>query len=407
MTTIGALGGTRRDEVTPWGAIVPGDGSSQLEWLVAAEDRWHRPQDEASVRQRLVDGTPVVETRLRVPGGDVVHRATVVPDHGGITLIEVTNESPLPVAVALTRADLWLVRPPTDVPTPGTDLPEGSVVLPLGHRATLRAGLPHGAHGHQQLPRDLPDTAAVARSWTAACERAGRLVMPDRAMVQTWTAARSQAALTLTDDPVADPLTWLLGCHEAVRLGEPASRWLVETAGAVERLLRGRWRRRRERSEVGSDVQWDVWRAVLAAHAVILASGDERALGDATALRGRFATVGAPPEAAPDGVRAAPWCEDRLVRPLPQGGLALFPGGLPRSWFGAPVEVHDLDVGDGRRVSFALRWHGERPALLWESTDPSPDGTVLYGGGLDPSWSSGQRSGEALLAVPPGAPPVP
>jgi hypothetical protein len=74
--------------------------------------------------------------------------------------------------------------------------------------------------------------------------------------------------------------------------------------------------------------------------------------------------------------------------------------------------VHDLAVGGDRRLSFALRWHGERPALLWELSGATTPSTVstsrscMRGGGLDPAWSSDQASGEALLAVPPGAPAI-
>ena len=412
MTSIGALGGARRDEVTPWGAVVPGDGSAMVDWLVAAEDRWHRPADEPSVRQRLIEGTPVVETRLRVPGGDVTHRVAVLPDRGGLTLFEVTNESPLPVAVALTRPDLWLVRPPTEIPTPGAELPPGSVVLPLGHRASLRAALAHRATPAGPLPGDLPAFNAVVRGWRSLCERIGRVEIPDRSAVDDWTSARCQAALNLSDDMAQDPAAWLLGCAEGVRLGEPADRWLAEAVGAVERLERRSWLRGRRRRGVEESLGWDRWRCLLAAETIARASGDERAARDALALLSRYDVPGDVPGDRPAGVRACAWFEDRLVRPLSDGSLALFPGGLQRDWFGASLEVHDLAVGGGRRLSFAVRWHGERPALLWEVDDgrspwEPPSGVPwLRGGGLDPVWSSTEQRGEALLGVPPGAPQV-
>src|SRR5690606_32379273 len=109
--TTGVTGGPWRASVTAWGAIDPWDGSRRLDWYVAAEDRWHVPRAESTVRQRRVDGTAVVETRLRVPNGDVVQRSWSVPDAGGITVIEVENESPLPVAVAFDRRDVLTERP--------------------------------------------------------------------------------------------------------------------------------------------------------------------------------------------------------------------------------------------------------------------------------------------------------
>lgn len=71
---------------------------------------------------------------------------------------------------------------------------------------------------------------------------------------------------------------------------------------------------------------------------------------------------------------------------------------LPESWRGQGIEVHDAPTAWGR-LSFAVRWHGERPALLWD-LDPHPGtgGAVLRAPGLDPQWWSTEARGEALLA---------
>jgi hypothetical protein len=76
---------------------------------------------------------------------------------------------------------------------------------------------------------------------------------------------------------------------------------------------------------------------------------------------------------------------------------------VPESWLGQGIEVHDAPTHAGR-LSYAVRWHGDRPALLWE-LEPH-DGVrdvLLTAPGLDPAWSSRERTGEALLApvVPP------
>ncbi len=82
---------------------------------------------------------------------------------------------------------------------------------------------------------------------------------------------------------------------------------------------------------------------------------------------------------------------------------------VPDGWLGQPVEAHGLATAHGR-LSFAVRWHGERPALLWE-LEPHADPTVaaavaaegpflVRAGGFDPSWSSSDIRGEALLAAP-------
>ena len=64
--------------------MVPVDGSPPLDWWVAADDRWHTPATEPSCRQYRLLGTPVVETVVGVPGGDVVHRVYAVADGGGV-----------------------------------------------------------------------------------------------------------------------------------------------------------------------------------------------------------------------------------------------------------------------------------------------------------------------------------
>jgi hypothetical protein len=55
-----------------------------------------------------------------------------------------------------------------------------------------------------------------------------------------------------------------------------------------------------------------------------------------------------------------------------------------------------------------VRWHGGRPALLWEIEPPpglAPDTTAprVRAPGLDRQWQGTGWSGEGLLAGPPGA----
>jgi hypothetical protein len=82
-----------------------------------------------------------------------------------------------------------------------------------------------------------------------------------------------------------------------------------------------------------------------------------------------------------------------LVRETAAGGLALATV-FPPEWAGQPLEVHDAPTHHGR-ISFALRWHGDRPALLWQCERP---GVALTVPGLDGSFSTSDQSGEALLA---------
>ncbi len=82
------------------------------------------------------------------------------------------------------------------------------------------------------------------------------------------------------------------------------------------------------------------------------------------------------------------------------GCLALAPV-WPASWVGQPVEVHGLACTAGL-LSWAVRWHGDRPALLWEVEqmgDRAVRGPlVVTAPGLDPHWRGTGAQGEALLA---------
>ncbi len=105
-TTIGNVGSPHRATVDRRGLLTPWPGGWSLDWWVGAEDRWHLPAVEAAVRQRLVADAPVVETAMRVPGGDILHRAyavTTAPSDGGVEMVvvQIENATPVPVALAL------------------------------------------------------------------------------------------------------------------------------------------------------------------------------------------------------------------------------------------------------------------------------------------------------------------
>ena len=100
-TGVGTIASDRKAIVDPRGLVTPWYDGWSLDWWIGADDRWHIPSREASVRQRLVDDTPVVETAMRVPGGDAVHRVyAVAGDNEPLLVVEVTNRSSVPFAVA-------------------------------------------------------------------------------------------------------------------------------------------------------------------------------------------------------------------------------------------------------------------------------------------------------------------
>jgi hypothetical protein len=74
------------------------------------------------------------------------------------------------------------------------------------------------------------------------------------------------------------------------------------------------------------------------------------------------------------------------------GALVLLPE-LPEAWRGQALDVHDVPTRAGL-LSYAVRWHGDRPALLWSA----PPGVRVCAPGLDAEWSTDDPQGEALLA---------
>ncbi len=381
MITTGVTGQPWRASITPWGSIEPWGGTPALNWFVAADDRWHIPSDEAAVRQQRVEGTAVVETRLRVPNGDVVQRVYSVADAGGLTIVEIENESTMPVAVAFDRRDVLTERPVAGVPIEGIELPPGAFVLPLGHKAMLRVAIVHGVQRSGPVPAGAATAMQVVRGWLSLTERASRFVLPDgergASLAEAVTAERCELALGSIPRCDDDPAGFALALGELVRMGERPDHWIPELVDAVERL--------------GPQADWDADVALAASCRVLAAAGETRARRDLERIMvGR--TRSAAPDQPPSGVRAVAWLESQLAD---QG--ALLPDGLPSSWLGQPVEVYGVPTGDTTSVAFALRWHGERPAVLWEQAGGPIE---LTAPSVAPGWSTSDEKGETLWPPP-------
>jgi hypothetical protein len=370
--TTGVLGGAFRADVTTWGDVVPWDGSPPLAWHVAADDRWHSPAAELAVRQVRVDGAPVFETRLRVPGGDVVHRVWSVADGGGRTLVEVRNDSPLPIACALTRRDLLTARTPADVPIEGISLPATTIVLPIGHRTGVTVALDHHGAGAGPLPPGSATAEATARGWVGFAERASRFVGPEGA--DALVAARAEIALGGAPDAADDPVGHLLALGELARLGELGDDPVDDVAADVHAIARR--------------TGWDVDAALDAAAMVLARTGEQRAGRDLARIVGGRQQSPLPDAGDVTGVRTVAALERRVVR-----GGQLFPDGIPVAWRGVDLEAHGLLAGPATTLSFALRWHGPNAAVLWELDGAAVE---LAAPAVDPAWRTRERHGEAL-----------
>jgi hypothetical protein len=90
---------------------------------------------------------------------------------------------------------------------------------------------------------------------------------------------------------------------------------------------------------------------------------------------------------------------DALAMETADGSIDVLSGWTADDLAGVPVAVHHVDTAFGA-VSAAIRWHGARPALLWDVQCAPADRITVRCSVLDAEWSSNDAVGEALLAAP-------
>lgn len=487
-----------RGAVSP--AATDADPGKQLEWWVGDVESWHRPT-RTITRQQLVRQAPVVESRVKVAGGDVIVQVGVAGPAGGGpagVLSELENQTPVPIAVAvvagphqgatwdgtnlrmgeltvvLERAPAQLLHAPdrsslagllgspndseVEAPRPGTDLAEGwtALVIPVAHTRRIRWVLQRG--GDAGLDR-FPSLEQVVDGW--AVHRDHR---PFRRRGVTDTDdERFDVALTQLELHPWSP-DWSdarLGAHvgAALRVGAPLDvdaalrelvRRLPPTPRKARRLLRGDDDALESILDVVDGVL-SIWRAGVPAAlldpATVGLAGALAALGEAPlgarwelALRSRaagaqlLAALGHQaaaegfagairPESSADPFDEAPVGVDALGAVIDADGrwdpvgssqslisavdghlsagstIEVF-GGWEPSAMGASIEIEGVPTAWGR-AGVGLRWHGDRPALLWE-LEPWDDGRdlgepVWTAPVLDPAWRGYGNRGEALL----------
>lgn len=180
---------------------------------------------------------------------------------------------------------------------------------------------------------------------------------------------------------------------ERMRLGETRDEWDIDVSRVAEDVVTSQ----RRRSQVSWDTPWLLTNIATVARRL----GDELLADDVAAAMLRFADrdIEDVPSVSPDQTTSIAWAESTLVRPSLAGGqCTLFPGGIPRAWWGQSFEWHRIAADTTRTVSAAVRWHGARPALLWETSGPA--GLVIDSAAAEPSWHTTLPSGETLLLEP-------
>jgi len=379
--------------VDPFGVVFP-DGwrGSSCGWWLAASDKWHDPRTSPSVRQQRVNGTPVVQTKVAVPGGDVVQRVFVVADQGGRLVMHVSNESPEPVVVAVPTRGMSSTAAAGATRPQGIETPDDVRAFPLSHRASITFAWPLVTSRWRKAASIdaglLPSHDQVARGWVLTSERASRVVPEGAALV----TARGDVSL-MTPDEIddlldRDPAVGTLTIAERIRMGDNPQEWTSQIADAARRIAK-----QPQRSPWSSRALMMAARTLVAADES-LAADDVVGLWQRVELDGRSLVGDVASRAA--GERAA-GIEQRFVRAITRTSAAVLPMGIPDAWRGANVEAHGVVATPDHRVSLALRWHGENVALLWEVD--GPPGLHLSAPSVDGSFSTVAPQGEALLRV--------
>jgi hypothetical protein len=333
---VGTLASGTTAEVDPHGRVH--QGSVRLGWRVRSANDWLEPGRDGPVRQTRPKAAPIVHSALRVSGGEVLEHVYAVGggDHGAV-VVDVENASPQAIAVGFVVEHPGLVTIDDD----GVRV-DGAAVLAFARRpgAIEEGGLivfpvPHRTRVRVALARDRVDVRAFADAETV--ERAWERVL-DRGL----RTALPEPLQSEVDAARADLLLAAASAEAFAAL----EAWGLD-AEAAEMWPRLSMRARRSARKVR-------YGGVL---------GETRA--------------------------ALVHDDGRTIEVLP---------GFRAAWLGQPIGAHDVPLRDGS-CSFAVRWHGARPALLWDV----PTGRTVRAPVLDPAWSSSDPVGETLLAEPPAA----
>lgn len=323
--------------------------------------------------------------------------------------------------------------PTDDLPT-GADTRAAALVVPLPHTATgVAAFVLDGGSPASGLPRSsVPTTDRLVAGWATHRGAAPRLVSGDAARDTAYAEALSDV---LVGTPDAGPVERAVIAEARARAGDLGEVGVLQElldaqrrSGAVEspdrvaatvalvRLASAWWGAgapldvaERLAEPVAIACQWLTARrrgataddpgvvdAVRGAAGLLADAGQT----DAYDTLRRLAAPGPPVARDASAAATVVAAIDALVRPQPDG-LELAAGWTARL-AGIEAEAHDVPTRWGR-CSFGLRWHGARPALLWE-VDPwegrSTPPPILTAPAIDPGWSATSASGEALLAAP-------
>ncbi len=92
-TTVGNPDSSKEAIVDPAGLVTPWPHGWSLDWWVDAGNGWQFPSRHSSIKQRLLDNAPVVETSMPVSSAECIHRVYAVSDEQELVVAEVQNRT--------------------------------------------------------------------------------------------------------------------------------------------------------------------------------------------------------------------------------------------------------------------------------------------------------------------------
>lgn len=327
-----------------------------------------------------------------------------------------------------------------------------ALLVPVPH--TRSVGWVVGSSGGVAGPSDLPTSEQVVSGWAShAASRSLRWVASQSTDAEWFAVTASLLSMEpwgadWSDERLA---SW---CGAAVRLGLDFDTDAVALELVARQSRRGGW----GDAEVAPEITLDAvdallspWRMGVPAHlleqlfvpllraldfvesngdrsarqsdlramtaAVLVAAGQQRAAGDVERGTGSapslpvaaFATNDLGVDAGANGIWD-PVAAARRITATVDGEIAVGSGlDISRNWTAADLglsrEIHGVPTPWGL-AGVAIRWHGIRPALLWEvlpwSGAPPTEPPSVTASTLAPGWADEGWTGEALLPEPPG-----
>lgn len=435
-----------------------GGRSDRLLWRVRTADGWIEPAHGAT---QTLEGAAVVHTSIDVPGGSVVHRCAVgVAGGTPVAVIEIENRSDYAVATGFEVAQTGIAQavPTTSEtaisldgvplayfdspPRPTQEADDPTVVFALPHTATVTVTMPLAplakSHGEFETVA-VPSPSDINRGWARHLDAAFRVEVGD----EDIEAAIRPLQRSLVSGPVADTDRWkwavalcesgyasevdtnldLLADEAPANLIFAVGRWaelggdLVQAERILEPLARSAMTLRRVDHQVIVPMGWSVGMlagAVRAAQAIEQPDvADEIAgLTELVVRRSPLATIAdvradlvtaSSTHTFPEGHHTGTTAHVlRAIRHLmvdESGTTVDLLASLPLAWRGRPIDAHNLHIAAGV-LSYGLRWHGPRPALLWELDRRSEARFELQVPSISKTWTSIEDVGEDLLPDP-------